>query len=167
MGKKRIRQERAKKIIFVLKAVSVLLLVSIALYMILHTSMAAAADIVGSFVLAGLLMLGLLTAIVFLSGDAYPKSLWGRLELARRKRLKNDQRFRMERIVIAELWLTYFIISCFALRNFFFLEAGLIGKSVIAVLFVIFTFTILILVILISHSVKPRSFWGRMSRFLK
>jgi hypothetical protein len=160
---KRSNLEWGKKIIFALKTISVLL-VSIALYLILNVP--TATDFVSVITLIGLFILGLLTAIVFLSGDVYPKSLWGRIELSRQKRSRNDQRFRIGRIVIVELWFTYFIIFCLLLRVFFFLKIDLISKSVNAIFFAIFTFIFFISIILISSNVKPRSLWGSMGCFI-
>jgi hypothetical protein len=103
------------------------------------------------------------TAMLFLSGHVAPGSCWGWVDWHRQKRARHNHRFGIRHIAITELWIAYIVISCGLLRVFVFSPLELPRRIVGVVLFAIFTALILIAVILIS---EPRSFWGRMQRFV-
>jgi hypothetical protein len=113
--------------------------------------------------LFGILALVMVSALIFLSGRAALESFWGQIDRRRQELARHDSRFKIERIVIAELWVVYAVLSWTVLRSFVFSDPGLPRRFGGIVLFGIFTSLMLVAVILLSDS---RSYWGRMKRFV-
>jgi predicted membrane channel-forming protein YqfA (hemolysin III family) len=157
---KKKKHKTETRLIFVLKA-ALILLCALMLYSVLFRT--GPADHVVNFAFFGISTLFMITALIFLSGSAAPMSFWGRLNRLRQKRARNDNRFAMKRIVITELWIAYAVFSAVMLRAFVFSERSPFERGCGFVVFMGATFIALFVVILLSN---PRSFWGRMQRFL-
>jgi hypothetical protein len=153
-------REMGNRQIFILKA-AFIALCGATLYSM--SSERGPMDHVVNFALFGVFTSAIFTAIIFRSGRAAPGSFWGRIDMRRQKRARNDNRFKTERIAILELWILYVVLSFAVLRFFVFSHTGLLGKGIGIFLFAGVTFAILLTIVLLSD---PRSFWGRMRRFV-
>jgi hypothetical protein len=158
--KRREIHEDGKRLLFILKATYIAVCVAMLYSIFFKTD---PIDHIVHFSLFGITTMGIFTAILFLSGYVAPGSFWGWADRQREKRARYDQRFERKRMAIFELWIVYVVISCGMLRVFVFSPLELPGRITGIVLFAIFTALILIAVILLS---SPRSFWGRMKRFV-
>jgi hypothetical protein len=116
-----------------------------------------------NFVLFGIATMAIFTAVIFLSGYADPESFWGRIDRRRQKRTRYDNRFTIKRILLSELWIVYTVFLCFMLQDIILSSPALPKRTGGIALFVIFTALVFIAAMLLSG---PRSFWGRVRRFI-
>jgi predicted membrane channel-forming protein YqfA (hemolysin III family) len=153
---------KTKLTVFILRALFIVLCIPLLLSIFSETD---PVNHIVNFALFGIAAMTIFTAIVFLSGYADPGSFCWKIDRRRQKRARHDKRFTIKRIVLYELWIVYAVLLCVMLQDFIFSAPDLPDKKGFSIaLFAILTILIFVAAMLLSG---PRSFWGRMRRFIE
>jgi hypothetical protein len=154
------KRKKKKRMIFVLKAV----LIAFCAHMLFSVLFKVGPrDPIVIFALYGIPILSMVTALIFLSGSVAPMSFWGRIDRLRQKRAQKDERFKVKRLIISELWIVYTVFCTVILGKFVLFGRGGMDKISGFAALVSATYITFFIVILLSD---PQSFWGRLQRLI-